>query len=282
MTELLLRDSTDPFAIPLEGLAAAAGYGDGEFVWPSDGWARFAPPIVSLSIVVSADDVGDILDVETGDATPADVPRWVRAFARPGRRRPTIYASRDTWPKVVAALEAAGLSAAGVDWWAATLDGTTEVPGAVAVQARGSNLTGGHYDESVILDPSWVGLEGDMTSEEHNALMATLAASQQAQGWAQGAYAFLLRGVDDTPANGNVFDATSPGQHFSAGFKQITSALADIKTEVAQLQQPAVNAAALAAALAGDAAFLGAIADAVVKLEASKLGAQEAPPTPAA
>jgi hypothetical protein len=172
---LLLRDSTDPFAVPLEGLAAVAGYGDGEFAWTSAGWARFAPPIVPLCIVVSADHVGDILDVENGDATPADVPRWVRAFRRPGRRRPTIYSARGTWSAIVAALESAGLSAADVDWWAATLDGTADVPGAVAVQARGAKLTGGDYDESVIQDPSWVGgtsvsLSQDQVNQEFNEL----------------------------------------------------------------------------------------------------------------
>jgi hypothetical protein len=154
----ILRDSTSASDIPLEVLAAVGGYGDGEFVWSAADWARFPASIVPLSIVTNAANQGDVLDVERGDATPAEVPGWVLHFDRPARRRPTIYSSRWTWPAVRQALHDAGLEAVLIDWWAATLDGTTDVPGAVAVQAFGSAMTGGHYDESVILDPSWIGI----------------------------------------------------------------------------------------------------------------------------
>lgn len=152
-----MRDSVEPSAIPLENLAAVAGYGDGRWVWSPADWARFPESVVPLSIVVSAQNIGDILDVETGDATPADVPGWVKRFNRPGRRRPTIYSNRETWPSIVKALTNAGLDASAVDWWAATLDGVTKlVVGAVAVQYAGAQHTGGNYDESVIIDPSWI------------------------------------------------------------------------------------------------------------------------------
>jgi hypothetical protein len=148
---LTMYDSINATGIP-GSAAVVAGYGDGEFLWPSSWWDLF-PAAVHLVIVVSADHAGDILDVEKGDATPDQVPGWVRRFNRPGRRRPTVYCSRDTWPQVVAALEAAGLSAAAVDWWAATLDETQDVAGAVAVQYRDV----GPYDLTVIHDPGWVG-----------------------------------------------------------------------------------------------------------------------------
>jgi hypothetical protein len=162
---LLMRDSIEPFSIPLDNLDVVAGYADGNWLWPSPGWARFQPPIVSLSIVVSANDQGDILDVEIGDATPADVPGWVRRFNRPGRRKPTIYSNRSTWSRmqgspaltIVEALQNAGIQVSSVDWWASTLDGTQFVPGAVAVQYAGSDRTGGNYDESIIWDTSWIG-----------------------------------------------------------------------------------------------------------------------------
>ena len=70
-----------------------------------------------------------------------------------GRRRPTVYSSRLVWPEIQAALRDAGMDPAAVDWWAATLDGTMIVPGAVAVQFQ---ETAG-YDLSVILDPGWIG-----------------------------------------------------------------------------------------------------------------------------
>lgn len=47
----------------------------------------------------------------------------------------------------------------------------------------------------------------------------------------------------------------------------------DLEAAVAKLQQPAVDANAVAASLAGSQAFLDAIAQTVVKLEAAKLGA---------
>ncbi|OLE23438.1 MAG: hypothetical protein AUG49_16005 [Catenulispora sp. 13_1_20CM_3_70_7] len=150
---MILRDSTNPFDIPLDGLDAVAGYGDGPFAWSSAGWARFGAHIVPLSIVVSAAHAGDVLDVERFDATPAEAPGWADRFRRPGRRRPTIYCNRATIGAVRQAMAGRPF-----DWWAATLDGTLNgTDGAVAVQWKGQNLTGGHYDESLILDPSWIG-----------------------------------------------------------------------------------------------------------------------------
>jgi hypothetical protein len=166
-----LRDSTNPFDIPLDGLTAVAGYGDGSFTWTPAGWARFQPPIVPLSIVVSAANRGDVLDVENGDATPADCPGWADHFDRPGRRAPTIYCNRSTIDFVRQAMGPRRF-----DWWAATLDGTTAgTDGAVAVQWKGEAQTGGHYDESIILDPSWIGQTGgavatNFTPEDRQAL----------------------------------------------------------------------------------------------------------------
>lgn len=153
----VLYDSIDATAIPRDA-AAVAGYGDGLFVWsPSwkDGtnWWSLFPDAAQLVIVVNPAHQGDVLDVETSDAAPSDVPGWVRRFSRPARRRPTVYSSRTVWPQVVTALEAAGMSAAAVDWWAATLDGTQTVAGAVAVQYQDV----GTYDISNVQDESWLG-----------------------------------------------------------------------------------------------------------------------------
>lgn len=157
--ELIARDAIHASGIPLD-TPVVIGYGDGAISqWTSSDWARFPASTPQLSIVTDPAHAGDILDVERFDARPWQVPAWVRAFRRPGRRRPTVYASRDTWPQVVDALAAAGLPALEVDWWAATLDGTMLVAGAVAVQY----IDTGPYDESVILDPTWVGMEAHMT-----------------------------------------------------------------------------------------------------------------------
>jgi hypothetical protein len=150
----LLYDSVDPFGIPANA-PAVAGYGDGNYVWPQAGWDRF-PNARKLSIVVSAAHQGDVLDVEKGDALPGEVPGWCDRFNRPGRRRPTIYCNRGSWPAVRAAVG----SNRQVDYWISTLDGTTQVPGAVAVQY----VDVGPYDLSVILDPTWIG--GTMSDQQ--------------------------------------------------------------------------------------------------------------------
>jgi hypothetical protein len=155
---VILRDSTNPYDIPLAGLDAVAGYADGRFAWSSAGWSRFPSGVVPLSIVVSATSMGDILDVEAFDATPADCPGWADRFARANRRRPTIYCNRAAIADVRAAMGSRPF-----DWWAATLDGqlhSDETSSAVAVQWKGAGQTGANYDESVIQDPSWIGRAG--------------------------------------------------------------------------------------------------------------------------
>jgi hypothetical protein len=176
---LFMYDSDDATQIP-RSAPVVAGYGDGNSIWSPSwkaaggmpagaNWWDLFPNAIRLVIVLHASHEGDILDVESGAATADEVPGWVQRFNRPGRRRPTIYSSRGAWKYIVKALETAGLSASAVDWWAATLDGTTDVSGAVAVQfcgAADSNdpcRTDGHYDKSLILDPSWVGLSATPT-----------------------------------------------------------------------------------------------------------------------
>lgn len=166
--KVIARDSIDPFAIPLDGLTSAWGYGDGLWIWSSTGWARFQPPIVPLSIVVDPQNSGDILDVENGDARPGDCPGWADRFDRPGRRLPTLYSARGTdasgrvdWSIIQAIIDA--MAGRPFDWIMATLDGTTDYTGSpkvpVAIQARGAAQTGGNYDESIILDPTWIGIQ---------------------------------------------------------------------------------------------------------------------------
>jgi hypothetical protein len=167
---LIMRDSIDPFAIPLDNLAAVAGYGDGTYQWPSEGWARFPASVVPLSIVVHASNAGDILDVESGAASPQDCPGWADNFDRPRRRRPTIYCNRQTIAEV-----RMWMGARPFDWWAATLDGIADLPGAVAVQYAGEAQTGGHYDESVILDPDWIGGDMSLAPDERDALFGIAA-----------------------------------------------------------------------------------------------------------
>lgn len=160
---LLMRDSVTAADIPLEGLAAVAGYADGLYAWSAVDWARFPASVARLSIAVHPQDAGDVLDVETGDAVPSDVPGWCDRFNRPGRRAPTIYCNLGNWQAVRMAV---GTRA--VDYWIADYPGTTDpaaippMPGAVAQQFHDF----GGYDESVIFDPTWLGAIPPVTGEE--------------------------------------------------------------------------------------------------------------------
>lgn len=165
---MLMYDSVDASKIPA-GALAVAGYVDGAYAWSPADWARF-PSAVKLTIATSSRSSADILDVERGDATPGEVPAWCDAFTRPGRRAPTVYCSRASWPAVQAAV-----GARRVDYWISTLDGTTSVPGAVAVQY----LDAGPYDESLILDASWLELPEDaMTIDTARAIVHQALALQ--------------------------------------------------------------------------------------------------------
>lgn len=99
-------DSINPAAIPTTA-AVVAGYLNGKYAWTAAGWARF-PNAVKAGIVISAVNAGAILDVETFDATPAQVPGWVTMRRKAGQV-PTVYCNASTWPDVKKAVAAAGI-----------------------------------------------------------------------------------------------------------------------------------------------------------------------------
>lgn len=73
-----------------------------------------------LSIAVFASDDADALDIESGDATAADAPGWIRRQQRrdPGSR-PVLYSSRDNMLSVLAALRQHGINRSEVRLWSA-------------------------------------------------------------------------------------------------------------------------------------------------------------------
>jgi hypothetical protein len=96
------------------------------------------------------------LDVETGDATPADVPGWLDERADAKLDAGGVYCS-------ISNLEAVETAAASRPHllWVATLDGNTapslpRVSGQlVAVQAIPASMLGFDADMSVVTDPGW-------------------------------------------------------------------------------------------------------------------------------
>lgn len=75
---------SDPFAL--------AGYTSG--YWPTFLPLRKRyPQAHTISIAVTATHHADCLDVEPGDATPAQAPGWVKADRKAGWKRPCVYSS---------------------------------------------------------------------------------------------------------------------------------------------------------------------------------------------
>lgn len=143
---ITMYDSTNPFDIPI-GVPAVAGYIDGRYAWSSAGWQRFAR-LPRLTITILNGDA-DVLDVETGDATPDQAVTWVRSQRAMGRPYPGVYCNSNLWDTVRATFRAHQVEE---PWyWIANWDGRMDVPdGAVAKQYLDPPASGGHYDLSVL------------------------------------------------------------------------------------------------------------------------------------
>lgn len=89
--------------------------------WSAADWARF-PNAVKVEIVKKAStNAGDVLDVEPGDATPAEAPGWVLRRRAAGAD-PTVYMNASTWPSVRTEFQRQGVPE---PWyWVAKYDGS--------------------------------------------------------------------------------------------------------------------------------------------------------------
>jgi hypothetical protein len=153
-----MYDSTNPAGIP-DVVEMVAGYINGSFNWAArvgafDKWPKAAH--VRIDVTGANPASAGVLDVETGDATPAHAPQWIRDRTSIGMR-PVIYCNRSTMPLV---LQATGDLIHGKDYWfwIATLDGTKTLPdmtGVIAVQFADSKMTGFDADESIVYDDTW-------------------------------------------------------------------------------------------------------------------------------
>lgn len=154
-----MRDGINLSDVPVAGTQLIATYANGHVgvSAPAQVKARFgSTPVVWID--VNGSDIGaDVLDVETGDATPAGAVIWTRAkLALKPAYPPVIYCNRATLTPLFNAMAAAGLRV-GHDFrlWIATLDGRTKgVPDMTGVTAvQWLNKPG--YDESVVYDDAW-------------------------------------------------------------------------------------------------------------------------------
>ena len=130
---------------------AVAGYVDGWYTNIRQVEAH-DPHAHHLSIAVRATDIADCLDIENGDATPAEAPGWWHLATMHGVWRPCLYASIGIIPDVVAALTHSGIHRSSYRLWAAHYTDHPHVePGCDATQWTDKAL-GRNLDESLCLD----------------------------------------------------------------------------------------------------------------------------------
>jgi peptidoglycan hydrolase-like protein with peptidoglycan-binding domain len=125
---LVMFDAIDLNQIP--GDAAIIGaYVGGRWPTARDVPSRF-PRARMLTIAVNAGEDADTLDVEQGDATPADVPAWWDRQRKHGPARPVIYASASVMEAGIVPLIRSGRIPRGsVRLWSAHYTGSPHICG---------------------------------------------------------------------------------------------------------------------------------------------------------
>lgn len=151
-----MADSVSSAGIPVGVFPLVAGYLNGAISqWSQADWDRHAGHSTLVRITVFASvNAGHVLDVEKGDATPAEAPGWVWRRRAAGTD-PTVYCSESAWPAVRQAFANAGVPEP--HYWVAAYpgEGSTIIPsGAIAHQW----IDRGPYDESIVAD-SWPGVD---------------------------------------------------------------------------------------------------------------------------
>jgi hypothetical protein len=135
-----------------------AGYVNGYWPTYNDLCGKF-PLAHHVSIAVQAGVVADVLDVERGDATPENVPLWVKEM-RNLKRKPIVYTSRANVPAVQSEC-AKALVAEPFFWVADWTNHPHLVPGSIGTQwADGTALYPGlaMYTDTSLISPNWPGL----------------------------------------------------------------------------------------------------------------------------
>ena len=155
---ITMFDSVDLSQIPPDA-GYVAGYVDGAFA-TAPGLASRWPRATVLTIAVSADHDAECLDIETGDAAPADAAGWYARQKARGITRPCIYADASVMEsEVVPVMKAAGIDRDAVRLWSAhyTPDAHICGPsscGAMSIGADGTQWTktalGRNLDQSLL------------------------------------------------------------------------------------------------------------------------------------
>jgi len=244
-----------------------AGYVDGNYAWSAADWARF-PHSVHVPIAVHpTTNAGIVLDCEPGNCSPAQAVDWV-VMRRKAGADPTVYCNQENpstgLPAVRAAFKARGV--AEPHYWVANYDGNTAIPaGTIAKQYESTS----RWDLSSVAD-YWPGVDPAPTKEPDMEWTDTVSSPGGRPHGNEVQYILAdLGGLRDRLAGDKTIPvpAGSPLAQllaFLAGSAQLPATVAQIEKQVSALAQPSVDATALAAALAGNSAFVSAIAAAVV------------------
>lgn len=107
--------------------------------------------VVSID-VLNHPGAGQVLDIETGDATPDEAPAWFDRSKALGVVRPTLYCNSSTFPEV-----RAYMADRKADYWVAEYGPklTVSDPGIVAWQKQDHGPNGENIDISDVFDPYW-------------------------------------------------------------------------------------------------------------------------------
>jgi hypothetical protein len=160
MADLIaMYDSVTLSEIPADPPAVAA-YVDGEYANATEATRRF-PHALILTIAVDPAHDADCLDIETGDATPADAAGWYDRQRARGVTRPVLYANASTMQAdVVPVIQAARIGRGSVRLWSAHYLDVAHICGPhscgeLSIDADGTQWTstamGRDLDESLLL-----------------------------------------------------------------------------------------------------------------------------------
>lgn len=166
---LTMFDSVTPAEIPAKA-EAVAGYVGGK--WPTfTGLAKSHPNAHRLSIAVTAAESADCLDVEKGDATPAQAPGWLKSSRakEAATVKPVLYTSVSQADHLIRTCQEAGIPRSSYLLWTAHYTGK---PHLCSSACNGAGVTfSGH---------------ADATQYEDHALGRNLDASQVRAGFFRG------------------------------------------------------------------------------------------------
>ena len=145
-----MADSVTVSNLP-EGFDVYGCYDDGLYNNVAECKARFPDKPIVIFTVFAEDEIGDCLDVETGDASPSQAPTWVVRRRLAGHIGPLVYCSESIWSDVRAQFDIQKVAEPG--YIVAGYPGSAGPGGMYPPPAVGHQwIDRGPYDESVLVD----------------------------------------------------------------------------------------------------------------------------------